>query len=155
MDLVRFVMSKPGAKAWSGPFADPSKTPSISIPSGQGIEGLTQVPVPQSGMERAEWIDVHGAQNNTRYGENPRLCSSSSMLPAIGALERNVLGASRDDFLGGMIVRSHNWYDFNDPATETADNAARTWNAQTSASNGLWDENNEVYTSQDSETIWA
>jgi hypothetical protein len=153
MDLVKFVLAKPGSKAWTGPFSL-AKTPSISVPYGQGMEFTMNMPVPQSGMERAEWINLHRAR--AIPNDAPQFCASASnRTETIGPLEREILGSTRDDYLGGMIVRSHNWFDFNDPATENSDNIGKMWKAQTTASNGLWDENDDVYTSQDSETIWA
>ena len=151
MELISFVTARPGKKAWSSPFSQGS-TPSIVMPYGSGMGDSIQGPIPQSGLDRAEWMNVNRARGVLE--NNGRFCTSGSQ-PGIGDKERMILGAQRDDYLGGMIVRSHNWYDLNDPATETSTNVSKIWAAQTSASNGLYDENADVYVTQDSETIWA
>ena len=44
---------------------------------------------------------------------------------------------------------------FPDPATLTADDSARIWNTQVTASHGFVDGDKEVYVNQDTQTIWV
>lgn len=149
MELVSFVMSKPGSKSW----INSNSRQTITTPVGAGgIANVSSEPVPQSGMERAFWLDQQAPKG--RSPGTATFCASSGRA-TIGDKERMVLGFERDDFLGGMVTRSHNWFDFNDPYTENSTSVSKIWTAQVTASNGLWDEDRDVWVTQDSTTVWA
>jgi len=152
MDMLSFVMARPGSKAYTGPFTV-GRTPKIQHPMGPGMENVTDMPVPESGFARAQWFEAN--RYRSPMGSVPRagVCNPSGQ-PSIGANERMVMGAERDDMLGALVLRDHNWVNYNDPATEQSEDVARIWNAQTAASDGLWDGNSEVYVSEDATTIW-
>ena len=153
MDLIGFVTARPGAKAYGGPFSAKT-TPKIKVPVGNsGIEQYQDMPIPQSGMERAEWFQTHMYRPPQASATGISLCNPSGQ-PSIGAAERMVFGAERDDMLGALVLRDHNWVNWNDPATEQSEDVARIWRTQTTASDGLWDGNYEVYVSEDATTIW-
>jgi hypothetical protein len=151
MEFLKIVMAKPGSKAKSAPFT--SRTPKIAHPSGPGFENFSEMPIPQSGLERAEWFQTQMYRPPEVSQKKASLCNASGA-PSIGMNERMVFGVERDDMLGAMVLRDHNWVNWNDPATEQSEDAARIWRSQTSASDGLWDHNYEVYVSQDATTIW-
>lgn len=156
MEMIHFVTAAPGKKSKKGLFGGWGFGSSkIDMPVGQGFEEFKRMPVPESGLARAEWFEA----NRWRAPSGPSKAKKMSIhggsdKPSIGSYERMVMGAERDDMLGAVVLRNHNWTNFNDPATEQSDDAARIWRAQTSASDGLWDGNNEVYVSQDAQTIW-
>lgn len=151
MEFLRFVTARPGSKAYGGPFT--AKTPTIQHPTGPGFENFMDMPVPQSGMERAEWFQSHMYKPPEADATKASVCSPSGA-PSIGANERMVFGAERDDMLGALVLRDHNWVNWNDPATEQSEDVARIWRSQTAASDGLWDHNYEVYVSEDATTVW-
>jgi len=151
MELLSFVTAKPGSKAWSFPFCQKT-TPSLSVPIGSsGMTPVENLPVPQSGLERAEW-------SSKMIGAPPARAATfcTAGAPSIGKMERMVQGAERDAWSGSLVIRSHSGYDYNDPVSENSENLPYVWTAQTSSSNGLWHgERDDVYVSNDSETIWS
>ena len=149
MELLKFVTAAPGSKAKGYPFT--ASTPTIRIPLGGNLSTMEDAPIPQSGLDRANWFEQHRVKGER---ETPALCSSSGA-PSIGANERMILGAQRDEYLGGLTLFSHNNYLYNDPVTENSDSVPRVWSAETTASQGLYDEHNDVWSSMDSVTIWA
>lgn len=152
MDMLSFVMARPGSKAYAkGPFT--SKTPKIQHPVGPGMENVMDMPVPESGLARAQWWDANRYKSPSSSVARAAMCSPSGA-PAIGANERMVLGAEREDMLGAMVLRDHNWVNWNEPASEQSEDVARIWRSQTAASDGLWDGDHEVFVSEDATTIW-
>lgn len=152
MELIKFATAKPGSKAYQkGIFS--ADTPHLQTPSGPGMENVIDVPVPQSGLSRAAWFEANRYRSPMEKVPRAAVCSPGG-LPSIGANERMVMGAERDDMLGALVLRDHNWVNWNDPATEQSEDVARIWNSQTMASNGLWDYNYDVYVSEDATSIW-
>ena len=156
MDLLGFVTARPGPKAYAEPFNSRNvSSQKIRTPVGNsGFDYVEEMPVPQSGMERAEWFHAHMRTPKSSTAAGAFAVCSPSGKPSIGAAERMVMGAERDDMLGAVVLRDNNWVNYNDPATEQSEAVAKIWETQTSASNGLWDGNYEVYVSDDSTTIW-
>lgn len=148
MELVRFVTAKPTARRFWAPFT--ANSPTIASPLNGDINTIVNMPLPQSGMERAQWWEANRVKS---ANENPGVCSVGK--PVIGAMERQLLGPTRDEFEGGLILRSHNWYDYPEQITENSARVPDIWTAQVTSSKGLWDEHNDVWVSMDSETIWA
>jgi hypothetical protein len=148
MELLSFVTAKPGSRRLWAPFT--ASTPSTPVPVNGDLSNIQMMPVAQSGMERAAWWET----NRVKTGD-ATLTTCSAGRPSIGTMERQLLGSTRSEYEGGVILRDHNWFDFPDQVTQNSSSVPQIWNAQVSSSDGLWDGNNEIYVSMDSTTIWA
>lgn len=148
---MKFFASRPGSRAWTWPFSV-RKTPSIGIPTDDffGEEGLKHVPVPQSGLDRAEWFEHNRVKTERDKFAFTDFVGNSIM----GANERMVYGAMRDQFTGSMMTRAPNQFFEVDPVTANSDLIPKIWSTEVSATGGLWD-NPDVYVSQDVYTVWA
>jgi len=149
--LLKFVTSGPRSRAWTGPFS--ARTyPNIAIPTDDffGEEEFKHVPVPQSGMDRAAWFE----HNRVKTERDKFVFTDFLGNSIMGANERMVYGAMRDQFAGGIMTRAPNQFLEVDPITANSDTVPRIWSTEVAATGGLWD-NPEVYVSQDEVTVWA
>lgn len=154
MDFLTFMMSRPKTRN-AGPFKS-GLVPRITIPKiggTGGMEKVTEVPIPQSGMERASWWESNAPRFSVSETK-PSYCSATGGA-SIGKYERMVQGVERDDAMGMLVIRDKNYFDYREPETTQSDDVGKIWAAQVSASDGLWDGNGEVYVSQDATSIWA
>ena len=146
MELIRTLLTKKKApvRAESGE--------SLQVPYLGDMNDIRSMPVPGSGMDRAEWYANSVPNSDIRANS---IFSSSARMNSIGANERGVGGPIRQEWTDGYYT---GYIDVTLPAPETreADDLGSFWNTQVGSSKGLnVPGNDEVYVDQDTQSVWT
>jgi len=127
----------------------------IGVPRGNGMSTVDQMPIPQSGMDRAEWWAA--AVNGLTHGvsrDQPILCSYDRG-NVFGANERSFMGNTREDVVGAMAAARKTEFLWDDETTKNSDAMADAYTVQVSSTNGFWDgEQDKVWVTPDYTSVW-
>ena len=138
------------------PEAATATAPRIAIPRGNGMEHVEFMPVPQSGMDRAEWwgAAINGLPTAGSSKDRAAVCSYDRA-NVFGANERTAMGNTREDMIGAMTISQHNNFMWDDETTKQADAVPDSYTAQATSTDGFWDgERDMVWVSEDVTTVW-
>lgn len=127
----------------------------IFAPYGGNMSDIRSVPQAQSGMARASWF----AENMMPYGSD-EIANTPIQLgtykTGFGSLHRGVNGVFGGSALTDSFYTAYNVVGYPDQKTLQADSVGGIWDVQMNVSKGLnYPNNDQVYVSQDTQSLWS
>lgn len=147
MELIRTLLSKKKVpvRAESGE--------SLPVPYLGDMNDIRTMPVPGSGMDRAQWYANSVPNADVRANA---IFSSSTQVNRIGANQRGVDGPVRGEEWTDGYYTGYIDVTFPEPATREADNLGSFWDTQVGSSKGLnVPGEDQVYVDQDTQSVWT
>ncbi len=147
MEFIRAFMSK------KKPAVRSEKGETIQVPYLGDMNDVRGMPVPGSGMDRADWFAEGIPRPDVKSDSIP---TSSSKKNKIGSNQRGINGAVRGEEWGGDYYTGYIKTTFSDPKTRESDDLESFWKTQVGSSKGLnVPGEDQVYVDQDTQSVWA
>ncbi len=149
MEFIRALLSGGNRKAPVKSVAGES----LQVPYLGDMNDIRTMPVPGSGMDRADWFANSVPNSDVRANA---IFSSSTRVNLIGSNQRGVDGPVRgeewtDGYFTGYIDMA-----FPEEKTRNADDLGSFWDTQVGSSKGLnVPGEDQVYVDQDTQSVWT